>query len=64
MDSAIVVAIICAGVTLGNVVLTHLSSHKAKLSERGLWSASMIKMAVRNSIIIKEQYAEITGKQF
>ena len=62
MDGAIVVAIIGAGVTLGNVVLTRLISRKAKLSESGLWSASMIKMAVRNSIITKEQYAEITGK--
>lgn len=32
--------------------------------ERGLWSASMVKMAVRKGIITKEQYTEITGKQF
>lgn len=32
--------------------------------ERGLWSASMVKMAVRKGIITKDQYTEITGKQF
>lgn len=32
--------------------------------ERGLWSASMVKMAVRKGIITKEQYTEITEKQF
>lgn len=32
--------------------------------ERGLWSASMVKMAVRKGIITKEQYKEITGKDY
>lgn len=32
--------------------------------ERGLWSISMVKMAVRKGIITKEQYEEITGKEY
>jgi len=32
--------------------------------DRGLWSASMVKMAVRKGIITKEQYTEITGKAY
>lgn len=32
--------------------------------ERGLWSVSMVKMAVRKGIITKEQYKEITGKDY
>ena len=32
--------------------------------ERGLWSAPMVKMAVRKGIITKEQYTEITGKEY
>ncbi len=32
--------------------------------ERGLWSAQMVKMAVRKGIITKEQYTEITGKEY
>lgn len=32
--------------------------------ERGLWSAIMVKMAVRKGIITKEQYQEITGKKY
>ena len=32
--------------------------------ERGLWSAPMVKMAVRKGIITKEQYEEITGKVY
>lgn len=32
--------------------------------ERGLWSASMVKMAVRKGIITKEQFKEITGKDY
>ena len=30
--------------------------------ERGLWTAQMVKMAVRKGVITKEQYTEITGK--
>lgn len=32
--------------------------------EAGLWSAPMVKMAVRKGIITKEQYEEITGKAY
>lgn len=32
--------------------------------EAGLWSAPMVKMAVRKGIITKEQYQEITGKTY
>ena len=32
--------------------------------ERGLWSAAMVKMAVKKGIITKEQYKEITGKNY
>ena len=32
--------------------------------EAGLWSAPMVKMAVRKGVITKEQYKEITGKDY
>ena len=32
--------------------------------EKGLWSAPMVKMAVKKGIITKEQYEEITGKAY
>ena len=32
--------------------------------ERGLWSAPMVKMAVKKGVITKEQYTEITGKEY
>ena len=32
--------------------------------EKGLWSAVMVKMAVRKGVITKEQYKEITGKAY
>jgi uncharacterized XkdX family phage protein len=32
--------------------------------DRGLWSASMVKMAVKKGIITAEQYKEITGKDY
>jgi uncharacterized XkdX family phage protein len=32
--------------------------------DRGLWSASMVKVAVKKGIITKEQYTEITGKTY
>lgn len=32
--------------------------------DRGLWSAAMVKMAVKKGVIIKEQYTEITGKEY
>lgn len=32
--------------------------------ERGLWTIAMVKMAVRKGVITKEQFKEITGKQY
>lgn len=32
--------------------------------DKGLWSAPMVKMAVKKGIITKEQYTEITGKKY
>ncbi len=32
--------------------------------ERGLWSAAMVKVAVRKGVITPEQYREITGKDY
>lgn len=32
--------------------------------ERGLWTAAMVKMAVRKGVITKEQFKEITGKDY
>lgn len=32
--------------------------------EQGLWSATMVKMAVKKGFITKEQYTEITGKEY
>ena len=32
--------------------------------EKGLWSAPMVKMAVKKGIITKAQYTEITGKDY
>ncbi len=32
--------------------------------ERGLWSAAMVKVAVRKGVIGPEQYREITGKDY
>ena len=32
--------------------------------DRGLWSAAMVKLAVRKGVITKEEYQEITGKDY
>ena len=32
--------------------------------DRGLWSAAMVKTAAKKGIITKEQYTEITGKEY
>lgn len=32
--------------------------------DRGLWSAAMVKMAVRKGVITPAQYEAITGKQY
>ena len=32
--------------------------------ERGLWNVAMVRMAVRKGIITKEQFKEITGKNY
>ena len=32
--------------------------------ERGLWNVAMVRMAVRKGVITKEQFKEITGKNY
>lgn len=32
--------------------------------DRGLWTASMVKLAVRKGVITPEQYTEITGEAY
>lgn len=32
--------------------------------DKGLWTASMVKMAVKKGVITKEQYEEITGEKW
>lgn len=32
--------------------------------EKGLWSAPMVKMAVRKGVITRDQYTQITGKEY
>ena len=32
--------------------------------ERGLWNITMVRMAVRKGVITKEQFKEITGKEY
>lgn len=32
--------------------------------DRGLWSAAMVKLAVRKGVITREEYEEITGKAY
>lgn len=32
--------------------------------ERGLWNIQMVRMAVRKGVITKEQFKEITGKDY
>ena len=32
--------------------------------DKGLWNAVMVKMAIRKGVITKEQYKEITGKDY
>ena len=32
--------------------------------DRGLWSAAMVKLAVRKGVITREEYTEITGKEY
>ena len=32
--------------------------------DKGLWSAAMVKTAVKKGLITKEQYTEITGKEY
>ena len=32
--------------------------------EKGYWSSAMVQMAVRKGVITKEQYTEITGKEY
>lgn len=32
--------------------------------DRGLWSAAMVKTAVKKGIITKNEYTQITGKEY
>ena len=32
--------------------------------ERGLWNVAMVRMAVRKGVITKEQFKEITGREY
>ena len=32
--------------------------------DRGLWNAAMVKMAVRKGVITREQFRDITGKEY
>lgn len=32
--------------------------------DRGLWNLTLVKVAVKKGIITKEQYKEITGKEY
>ena len=32
--------------------------------DRGLWNITMVRMAVRKGVITKEQFKEITGKDY
>ena len=32
--------------------------------EAGLWNAQMVKMAVKKGVITREQFTEITGKEY
>lgn len=32
--------------------------------DRGLWTAQMVRLAVRKGVITKEQFKEITGKDY
>lgn len=32
--------------------------------DRGLWNVAMVKMAVRKGVITREQYREITGREY
>lgn len=32
--------------------------------DKGLWSKSMVKVAVRKGVITKEQYQDITGEKY
>ncbi|MBP0984965.1 MAG: XkdX family protein [Oscillospiraceae bacterium] len=32
--------------------------------DKGLWNVAMVRMAVRKGVITKEQYKEITGKDY
>ena len=32
--------------------------------DRGLWTVAMVRVAVKKGVITKEQFKEITGKEF
>ena len=61
MDSAIIVAIISAVVTIGNVFLTHLLSNRKKVNERGQAIADGVQCLLRSEIIrAHDEYAKLT----
>ena len=42
-----------------------MNFEKIKMNyDLGLWSAPMVRMAVRKGVITKEQYTEITGESY
>lgn len=42
-----------------------MSFEKIKMNyDLGLWTVSMVKMAVKKGVITKEQYTEITGESY
>lgn len=59
MDSAIIVSLIGGAVTIGNVLLTHLISRKAKLSERDQQLTNGVQCLLRAEIIrAHEKYSQ------
>ena len=61
MDSAIVVAIIGAAVTIGNVLLTHLLSDRKKENEREKAIADGVQCLLRSEIIRShDKYIHLT----
>ena len=42
-----------------------MSFERIKMNyDAGLWTATMVKTAVRKGVITKEQFQEITGKEY
>ena len=61
MDSAVIVAIIGAAVTVGNVLLTHLLSDRKKENEREKAIADGVQCLLRSEIIrTHDKYAHLS----